>query len=185
MKQLGLLKNRKSEYGGALLKTRKGRAHERPLDTRNSMHIVLRSSKAKGAWSFKKKSNANKIQALLYKFAKRYAVKLHSDANVGNHIHLHLQLTRRLTYKPFIRALTGSIAMAVTGVSRWNPQREKLGFWDHRPWSRVVFGANAFKTLKAYIQINQLEGLGYPRDVARSKNKSALEINYGWEFSSA
>ena len=169
----------------ALLNTRKGSAHVHPLDTRNSMHIVLRSSKAKGAWSFKKKSNANKIQALLYKFAKRYAVKLHSDANVGNHIHLHLQLTRRLTYKPFIRALTGSIAMAVTGVSRWNPQREKLGFWDHRPWSRVVFGANAFKTLKAYIQINQLEGLGYPRDVARSKNKSALEINYGWEFSSA
>jgi hypothetical protein len=60
--QTPLFKNESnSSYGGSLLTTRKGRLHGRPLDTKNSMHLVLRSSKVKGEWSFKRRDHEHKI----------------------------------------------------------------------------------------------------------------------------
>jgi REP element-mobilizing transposase RayT len=165
MKQTKLLKNQKSAYGGELLKTRKGRAHGRPLDTRNSMHLVLRSSKASGEWSFRFRNNPTKIKSIVSKFAEKYGVKVLSLANVGNHLHFQIKLSNRHAYKPFIRAITASIAMAVTNASRWNPSKEK--FWDYRPFTRVIQSFKAFLNLRDYIQINQLEGFGHKRDQAR------------------
>src|SRR3954470_8509659 len=102
--QLSLLEKQSSAYGGELLKTRKGRAHGRPLATKSSMHLVLRSSKAKGDWSFKKKNNEIKIKTIISRFSKKYGVRILSLANVGNHLHVHIQLTTRQGYNPFIRA---------------------------------------------------------------------------------
>ncbi len=150
------------------------------------MHVVLRSTQAKGTWSFARKVNRAKVDALIAKFATRYGVRLHSVANAGNHIHLHIQLANRHTYRAFIRALTGSIAMAITGVSRWNPGKSKLRFWDRRPFSRVGYGYRAFLRLKEYLHINQLEGFGIPRDEAREMNSNPYHwVNYAAEFGSA
>src|SRR4051812_38036681 len=102
MKQLQLLEKLESPYGGELLKTRKGRSRPRPLDTRNSMHLVLRSSQARGDWSFKRPRNAARIRELTQKFAQRHGIKVLSMANVGNHLHFHIRLTNRFTYRPFI-----------------------------------------------------------------------------------
>ena len=87
-------------------------------------------------------------------------------ANVGNHLHLHLQLGNRYGYKPFIRATTAAIAMAITGASRWR----KIGvkFWDLRPFTRVVIGRKAWMILTRYIRLNQLEGMGYERATAKA-----------------
>ena len=169
MKQLSLLKNENSAYGGVLLKTRKGRAKPRPLSTRETLHLVLRSTKAKGDWSFAKAQNRKKIDGLLRKFAKKYGVKVLSYANVGNHLHFHVKLSNRYLYAPFIRALTGAIAMAVTGTSRWKrlKREAKDRFWDYRPFTRVVKSFRAFLNLRDYIRINQLEGRGYSRTQAR------------------
>lgn len=165
VKQLKLMKNDRSEYGGDLLKTRKGRSRPRPLDIKNTMHLVLRSSKAIGNWSFTKKINKLKVEKIIERFASKYAVRIYSIAIVGNHIHLHIKLANRSLYKPFIRGLTAAIAMAVTGASRWNPL--KMKFWDCRPYTRIVIGFTAFRALKNYIEINQLEGFGYTRDQAK------------------
>lgn len=153
----------KSSYGGALRNTRKGRQKKRPLSSKNSMHLVLRSSKARRAWSFLR--HEKKIQQIIDKFSQRHNVKIISLANVGNHLHFHLKLSRNGSYKPFIRAITSSIAMAVTGASRWKPLKEK--FWDHRPFTRIVLGLKEYLNMQDYIFINQLEGFGYPRDKAR------------------
>ena len=121
--------------------------------------------------------------ALLDKFALRYGITIHSSGNVGNHLHLHIKLPNRMAYKPFIRALTGAIAMAVTGVNRWNPGKTKLRFWDYRPFSRVVFGWRDFQGLNSYIQLNQLEGHGVPRDEAEDLIRNdANFVNYELEF---
>jgi REP element-mobilizing transposase RayT len=165
MKQLNLLKNENSAYGGVLMKTRKGRARPRPLSTRETLHLVLRSTKAKGGWSFAKTQNRKKIDELLRRFAKKYGVKVLSYANVGNHLHFHVKLSNRYLYAPFIRALTGAIAMAITGASRWKPGKSR--FWDYRPFTRVVKSFRAFLNLKDYIRINRLEGCGYSRSQAR------------------
>jgi REP element-mobilizing transposase RayT len=164
-KQLSFLKNQRSAYGGELLKTRKGRSSGRPLSTKSSMHLILRSTQARGKWSFLKKNNARRIQSLVSKFSKKYGVKVYSLANVGNHLHFHIKLSNRYTYPAFIRALTGAIAMAVTGSSRLKELKTK--FWDERPYTRVVVGFKGLLKLSNYIKINTLEGYGVSRERAR------------------
>lgn len=199
--QLKLLKNEPKSYGGELLKTRKGRSHGRPLDTKNTMHLVLRSSKARGELSFWKKKNKNEIKRIISKFSRKHGVKILSMANVGNHLHFQIKLSNRYGYFAFIRAITAAIAMAVTGVNRWSSsglapwQRacaERLcsatdtsaslnakgvgagastkmssGFWDYRPFTRVVTGLRAFLNLRDYIRVNEFEGFGFKRTDAK------------------
>ena len=57
--------------------------------------------------------------------------------------------------------------MAVTGASRWKPLKAKERFWDYRPFSRVIIGKREWENICRYIEINQLEGMGYSRDAAR------------------
>lgn len=163
-KQTSFFKNPSKSYGGSLLKKRKGRSHGRPLDTKNSMHLVMRSSRAKGQWSFRAPRNAHLIKAIVARFANKNGIKIFSLANVGNHLHFHIQLINRFSYRPFIRGMSAAIAMAVTGASRWN----KLGikFWDRRPFTRVVIGLRAFLTVRDYVRVNEMEGEGYSRETA-------------------
>lgn len=155
MKQIQLIKKPKLEYGGELLKTRKGRSGPRPLCTKNTMHLVLRSSKAQGEWSFQKPENNRAVRRIIEKFSNKFGVKIISMALPYNHIHLHIKLYNRHTYKPFIRAITSAIRMFVTKASRWKKVKEK--FWDLRPFTRVVVSFKALMNLKDYIKINQLE----------------------------
>ena len=111
--QLKLLKDQPKAYGGELLNKRKGRIRGRPLDTKNTMHLILKSSKATGDWSFWRPANKAKIKQIISKFSHKYGIKVHSMANVGNHLHFHIKLGNLHTYKPFIRAITAAIAMAI------------------------------------------------------------------------
>ncbi len=167
--QLELLKKHKSAFGSSLMKKRKGRAGPRPLSTRTTMHLVLRSTKAVKDWSFKRSNNESRITSILEKFSHKYGVKLISVGNAGNHLHIHLKLSNRYAYKAFIRAITAAIAMAVTGASRWNKLKYSAQdrFWDYRPFTRIVESFKAFLNLKDYVEINQLEGQGYSRQQAR------------------
>lgn len=166
-KQLKLLKNEPLAHGGTLRNTRSGR-FARPLDTKNTMHLVLRSSKATKDWSFKRPKNERKIAEIVAKFSVKYGVKIVSMANVGNHLHFQIKLATRFGYKPFIRAVTSAIAMKITGLNRWTAhEMEKLKFWDYRPFTRVVLGFKAFLKLKDYIQINEIEGFGPTKIEAR------------------
>jgi hypothetical protein len=163
MKQLRLLKRQDSDYGGELFKTRAGRSRPRPLSTTESIHLVLRSDRAKKEWSFTR--HRKKIDEITGRFAKKYGVRVYSYANVGNHLHFHLRLSNRHLYRPFIRALTAAIAMAVTGCCRWRPLEGH--FWDYRPFTRVIRGLRAWLTVKDYVRMNQLEGCGFNRAEAR------------------
>lgn len=167
--QLSMLSNQKMSFGGELMRTRSGRQGCRPLDTRNTMHVVLRSSKAKGNWSMARPNNRKKIDQIVRKFSQKYGVRVLSLANVGNHLHFHIRLTSLFTYRPFMRAVSGAIAMAVTGQNRWTKVNDgtKLRFWDYRPFSRVVTGGfKAFLSIRDYVKINKLEGFGFKREVA-------------------
>ena len=175
--QTSMLAKGQKAYGGALLKTRKGRSTPRSVSTKHSMHIVLRSTKAKGKWGFRR--HQVKIKQILNKFSTRYGVRVLSFANVGNHLHLHIKLSSRHTYKAFIRGLTSAIAMAVTGFNRWNkPPKAWKGFWDYRPFSRIIVSFKEYLNLRDYIYINRLEGFGYRRGqavwiVKKSQNNRA------------
>ncbi|MGE0762071.1 MAG: hypothetical protein AB7N80_02215, partial [Bdellovibrionales bacterium] len=47
-----------------------------------------------------------------------------------------------------------------------SPKTKVSRFWDYRPFSRVVRGLRAYLSLKDYVEINELEGLGELREVA-------------------
>lgn len=162
-----LFKNSTKSYGGVLLNTRKGRQSGTPLATKNTMHLILRSSKAIGDLSFKKQKHSQNIKRIISQFSAKYGIKIISFANVGNHLHMHLKLSKLQGYKPFIRAVTAAIAMSVTGLNRWNKNTKKEKFWDYRPFTRVIIGLRALLIMKDYLEINQLEGLGLPRKNAR------------------
>lgn len=162
MKQQQLLKNGEKHFGGEHFKRRKGRG-PRPLATKQTMHLVLRSTQAVGTKSFTR--HRGLIKRTLDRFAKKYAIKINGFANVGNHLHVHLKLTLRHTWRRFIRAFTAAIAVTIGGKSRWAPKTKR--FWDRRPFTRVVIGWHGFKTLRNYIRINECEGHGVPREVAR------------------
>jgi REP element-mobilizing transposase RayT len=168
--QFSFLAPQPRAYGGELLKTRKGRSTPRPLSTRETMHLVLRSSRARGSWSMQRPEHRSSVANLVRRFSLRHGVRVLSFANVGNHLHFHIQITSRRTYVPFIRALTSSIAMAITGVSRWSrlDSRTRLKFWDYRPFTRVLAqGLRSFLKLRDYVAMNRLEGAGHSREEAR------------------
>jgi putative transposase len=185
MRQKELFKKNEKAFGGTLMTTVTGRIGCRPLHTRRTMHLVLRSTKAVGDWSFKKPKNEQRIKIIIEKFSKKYGIKILSLANVGNHLHFQIKLSNRFTYASFIRAVTGSIAMAVTNSSRWNPLKSrptkikgtkksphkiaqvKDRFWDYRPFTRIVKGFTAFLRLKDYIELNRLEGFGVRKEQGR------------------
>jgi len=168
VKQLKLFKNEEKAYGGSLQTKRKGRRGPRPLATKHSMHLVLRSSHAKGKLRFQAKRNTWK--PILNRFATKYGVRILSVADPVNHLHLHIQLSNRYAYRPFIRAVTAAIAMAMTGVSRWKPV--KIKFWDRRPFTRIVIGRKGHLTVSDYVRVNQLEAEGENRINARQAVKN-------------
>lgn len=168
MKQQSFLKSQDLAYGGTLRNKRKGRG-ARSLSTKESMHLVLRSSLATKDWSFRKPENDQIIRHTIGHFSKKYGIQILSLANVGNHLHFHIKLNNRYTYTKWIRAITSAIAMKITGMNRWtggkNSPSEK--FWDYRPFTRVVRGFRALTYIKDYLLINRLEGWGVPRATTR------------------
>ena len=129
------------------------------------MHLVLKSSKAKGEWSFVR--HELEIRGILEKFARRNHIQILSAAYVANHIHLHIRVRSRQYFRAFIRSVTAAIMMRVTGFSRWKRAPEGFQFWDQRPFSRIVSSWKEFLNLKSYIEVNQWEGMGYSKGVAR------------------
>ncbi len=135
----------------------------RPIVMNQSLHVVLRSDLAKGAMNLRR--HEVRIEKLLAQLAKRHGVHVFKMANVGNHIHIHLRVTKRLKWQGFISGLTGGIARAV-GFIRGETDRS---FWNTRPFSRVVRGPRDFATIQDYVELNQLEANGEvpPRSMMR------------------
>ena len=180
-KQLSMFKKVRRDYGGDLRKNKKNRG-ERPLASRQTIHLVMRSTKATGALSF------TKHRALIRNFvesqSQKAGVKIISWANVGNHLHVHIQLPHlfRPSYKRFIRGLTGAIALRITGANKNNRvvRESKDRFWDRRPFTRVLTSWREFANLRHYIVTNHFEGLGFDREEAnvRAYVKEAGEQMY-------
>ena len=172
--QTDFFAKKSGSYGGTLMKKRSGRIGARPISTHQTMHLVLRSSKATDDKSFKIAKNSKKIHKIINCFANKYGIHILSLANAGNHLHLHLKVTKRIGYVRFIRAISSAIAMHVTGINRWSKSSTttvningKQKFWDYRPFTRIVIGRKDFLNMEDYIQVNQLEGFGVKRVFAR------------------
>lgn len=153
----------RKEHGGTLGKGLRKR--ERPLDPKRPLHVVLRSSRARGDWSMLRARHEKRIRHLVHAIARRHDIRVFRFANSGNHLHLVIQAPKRACYQNYLRSLSGLIARAVTGARKG---RAKGKFWDTLAYSRVVEWGRELRTVDFYLILNELEGLGvWSRRMAR------------------
>jgi REP element-mobilizing transposase RayT len=170
MRQLSFLNALPREHGGETTKGK--RKIRRPFDSKQALHVVLRSSRARGQYSMLHPRYRIRIQHLVNRLKRRWNISVYSYANVGNHIHLLLRARSRSNWQGFIRELSGGIAMMVSGARKGNalnqirtsdnPGLSKRTFWDHLVYTRIVSFGRDFKNVTRYVSINLWEGMGAP-----------------------
>jgi hypothetical protein len=153
----GFGKIAEKEFGGSRLK---GNAREaRPLSTRRPLHLVMRSSYARGERSFLKRERATRIKLLVHRLGKVHGVKVYRFANGGNHLHFLLQPSSRPAFKAYVRAVSGLIARITLDAERGRARG--LKFWDAKPFTRIVEWGREFRAVARYVVQNTLEALGF------------------------
>lgn len=155
-RQLSFLPSPATEHGGVL---KQGKRKEmRPFDPKRPLHVVLRSSKARGTRSMLTRENRAFIAKILNLSARKHSIKLMKSANVGNHLHLLVLARRRQQLRAFLREVSGTIAMKLTGACKGSEAR--TAFWDFRPYSRIVSWGRDLNNLKLYFVKNLFEAAG-------------------------
>ncbi|MBI2604712.1 MAG: transposase [Deltaproteobacteria bacterium] len=145
------------QFGGSLVK---GNPREpRPISIRRPIHIVMRSSHAKGERSFLAASRARKIERLVHRLGDHAGVRVYRYANSGNHLHLLVVTRSRKAFRAYLRAISGIIARMTLGVERGKALG--LKFWDARPFTRIVEWGREFRAVCRYVAQNTLEALGF------------------------
>jgi putative transposase len=133
------------------------RKKKRPIAIKKPMHVVMRASKAKGVYSLRSVRNKSKVEALVWRYAKRFSVRIYEFSVQSNHIHIVLKARHRSLFQGFLRALAGNIACQVMGARKG----EKKGrFWDLLAFSRIVEWGRAFKAVLQYVLQNEKEARG-------------------------
>src|SRR5688500_2256072 len=95
------------DFGGIMIK---GNAREqRPLSMRRPLHLVMRSSLAKGEKSFRHPERSKAVSELVYRAGKAQGVKIYRFANSGNHLHFVILPASRRAYFRFIRSVSGRL----------------------------------------------------------------------------
>lgn len=165
-KTLGLksVKNSRAHGGGLNAGRRK---EMRPLDRRKTIHVTMRSSKARGPLSLRNRQNFLFIAKMIRAKVQKFHVKVGCWANVGNHLHLEVKIQSRKEFGQFLKSLTGLIARHVSGARKG----KKFGkFWDDLVYTRVLSSRKEELSLQKYILLNQVEGAD------SSRSRAELEI---------
>src|SRR5262252_4098119 len=147
----------RTEHGGAVRRGR--RKLERPISVRRPMHVVLKSERARGAWSMRKHERA--IREALRACVSRSGVRVYEFANVGSHLHLLVRARRRGAFQRFLRTFAGIVARVVTGARRGQPLQGGP-FWSTLAWSRVVAWGRDFWGVRHYVFRNRIEATDGP-----------------------
>lgn len=175
--QLDLISLTKSEkyaknigFGGEHLKGNPRMA--RPLESKKTMHFVLRSKLAKGRNALNHPGRKRAIEKLMFRHIDANGIKVYSHSINSNHIHILMQVYRRKDYQKFVRSFTGIVARLVLQIQRGkgkvNLQTvQKVKFWSARPFTRIVNWGRSFYEAKFYVTRNQLEAIGYVSYIPR------------------
>lgn len=156
MRQLSLLSPAPSRHGGDLATGRRKSA--RPFSPRLPLHVVLKSTRARGELSLLRPARARRVRALLASASAKHGVRLRHQVNVGNHLHLVLQARRRESLRAFLREVAGRIAFETLGARKGRPRGR---FWDGSPFSRLVQWGRDLRGVGEYLAGNRVAALGF------------------------
>lgn len=160
-------------HGGGIGKGK--RKTSRPLERRKPIHLVMRSSQAKGIYSLKGMNRERQIESLVYSTAAKYGIKIASFANVGNHLHLLLQFQNRELFKNWLKTATGKIARLVTQARKGKPFGK---FWDDLVFTRLIRSWRDAEYTRNYVIANAFEGqyTKWVRDLFLWQTKHQMEL---------
>jgi REP element-mobilizing transposase RayT len=178
--QLSFLPKPPKDHGGSLRSGR--RKTMRAIDPKQLLHTVLKSSKARGAWSMLHRRDRQHVDQAVTRIAKRHGVRVYRYANVGNHAHLLVKTPSRRAFQRFLKELAGTIALLVTGAKKGAalPKNEtSRGFWDQLAYTRIVSWGREFKALELYILKNLFEAAGVSRNPAKGVGEHDIPLE-GW-----
>jgi hypothetical protein len=149
-------KRPKDAFGGSLLKGNP--KTKRPLESKLPILLTLRANKS----AMRLPKTIGKVDQMVYGIAKKHGVTIYEYANVGNHLHILIKISRVGRWAPFIRELTGRIAQVI-GLR-----------WMVRPHTRIVRGwRKAYKIAKEYVNLNILEAEGF---IKRSETRTLRDL---------
>jgi REP element-mobilizing transposase RayT len=150
-------------HGGAKLKTR--RKIKRPLIPNAIHHVVLKSSKAQGKFSFY--THKQLVTKLLNDRARKYFVEILEFVNMGNHLHLKIRFKDRRRCGQFLKSFAALVARKVTGASKSNPFGR---FWDGLVYTRVLLTKFEELGLRGYFEGNHRQ-----RELSYSQREQYLK----------
>lgn len=137
-------------FGGALAVG--VRKTTRPVSTKQTMHLVLRSEMAKGRYSLLLPKNARLFHHLMSIYANRFDIRIYNFAIVGNHAHLLVRAKSRRGFQNFLRVFPGQLAQRLTKSVRGMPLKRR--FWSLIAFSRIVQWGKSFEIANKYITKN-------------------------------
>lgn len=140
----------------------------RPLDSRRPIHLVLKSSHARGRLNFLTTKNRPLVEKIVREWARYFHVKIHGFENVGSHLHIIASFPKRECFGNFLRTVTALIAREVTGSRKGRPFGKR--FWDDLAFTRVIAGWRDFRGMKNYLFKNHLE-----REIGEVSRKTVEE----------
>jgi len=165
-------------YGGELRKSRFGRGI-RPLSTKDPLHVVFKIRAGSLKKGLRNPVTYTLVNKLLMKYSKKFFVKIEQFSVNADHIHLLIRCYKRSLYHHFFRVLAGQIAQQLIQTAQQlvqsaqhliqpaqqltdtqNKKKKGTGIWMTRPWSRVIKGYTAYKTVRNYVLLNKKEAEG-------------------------
>lgn len=154
----------RKQFGGALLKNSHAKT-ARPLSLKRAMHVVLSSESARGDWAFEKNKNKKIIETVLKTQGRKYGISIREIACAEENLHVLIRLRKRRSFAPFIRAVSGMLALMITGAGKTRKLKKK--FWDQRPWTRVLeeiqgYSVIADREIHEHLKKIGLQSQSYP-----------------------
>ena len=172
------------------------------MPRKTPIHLVLKANRSCLRGGFRTYKRYFLIQKLLDRYSRRFFVKIEQVSIQHDHIHLLIRSSRRSRMQNFFRVVSGQIAQQLERAALLNlgprkssrkyvtdtPRRKATpssagwrGLWRHRPFTRVVRGWKAYRTVRKYIELNEHEAMGRIfYQAKRLKGLSSAEWNLIW-----
>jgi REP element-mobilizing transposase RayT len=181
----GFEKKASARHGGDLARGK--RKTYRPIDTKQALHVTLKSSKARGMLSMLHPKHCNPIETFVRKTAEKWGVRIYRYANVGNHLHLLIKTRSHLAWKRFAKEVSGGIAQIVTRAQKGAAlprtqdasisESAKRGFWDGLIFTRIVSFGRDYNGVAEYLVKNLFEAAGVPMKKLQAQGYRLLLVS--------